>query len=446
MEQNQTKQFEDYAISAVPLDKRKSTFNISITSCAWIISLSTIFTGGALVGGLSFREAVLAAVFGMLILAVLGFFQGYMGAKYGVSTTMLTRQAFGRYGANIFGILLALTMGIGWFGWQVSFFGMTIAETFPDQWFAEPKVAMVWGGILMMLTAFLGYRGLAAISMIAVPLVGILSIWGLIAAVNYMGSWEALFQSEASSSGSMTIFTGITMVVGNAVAGTVVFADVTRYGKTAYKGGFGSSIGYFFGGVFSVVAGASMAVAAQVPVIGSTPNIPAAMAQLGMGFFAFLILVFAQWTTNDNNLYTGALGLSNVVRLPKYILVVILGGLGLVIALIGIQDYFVPFLNALGTYVPPIAGIMIADHWIVRKYILKQPYQFGEGTTYAKFNVASIVSVIIGGFVSSKLTFGIASINAVIIGFVFYIVVAYLLKKLNISFQIGEKIEENSGF
>jgi len=436
---------DDYSISSVPENKRKSTVNVSITSCAWVISLSTIFTGGALVSGMSFQHAVLAAVFGMLILAVLGFFQGWMGAKYGVSTTMLTRQAFGRYGANLFGILLAFTMGIGWFGWQIAFFGMTVAEMFPNQWFAEPKVAMLWGGILMMLTAFIGYRGLAALSMIAVPLVTILSVWGLIQAVNYLGSWDALFSSNPTGD-PITLFSGITIVVGNAAAGAVVFADVTRYGKTAAKGGFGASIGYFLGGVFCVVAGAAMAVAAQLPAVGSTPNIPAAMSQIGLGFFAFLILVFAQWTTNDNNLYTGSLALRNVINVPKSIIVIVLGGLGLIIALIGIQDYFVPFLNALGTYVPPIAGIMIADHWIVKPKILNKGYQFGEGTRYVKWNIAAIVATVLAGIIGSKLTFGITAINSIVIGFLLYIGLAYLLHKLNIKFEIGEVVEETNGF
>jgi len=436
---------EDYSITSVPKEKRKNTFNISITSCAWIISLSTIFTGGALVSGMSFKNAVLAAVFGMLILAILGFFQGWMGAKYGVSTTMLTRQVFGRYGANLFGVLLALTMGIGWFGYQIAFFGMTIAEMFPEQWFAEPKVAMLWGGILMILTAFIGYRGLAALSMVAVPLVTFLSIWGLVQAVNYLGSWDALFSSTPTGE-PMTIFSGITIVAGNAAAGAIVFADVTRYGKTAAKGGFGASIGYFLGGFFSVIAGAAMAVAAQLPTIGSTPNIPAAMSQIGLGFFAFLILVFAQWTTNDNNLYTGSLGLRNVVNIPKTVIVVTLGLIGLAIAIIGIQDYFVPFLNALGTYVPPIAGIMIADHWIVKPKILKKAYQFGEGTEYAKWNIAALSSTVVAGFIGSLVTFGIAAINSIVIGFILYIGVAYILKKLNISFEIGKIIEKPNGF
>ncbi|MEK3936619.1 cytosine permease [Sporosarcina sp. FSL W7-1349] len=438
-------QTDDFAITSVPAAHRKSPINIAVTSCAWVISLSTIVTGGALISGLNFQNAVFAAVFGMLILAIYGFFQGAMGAKYGISTTVLARQAFGRHGASLFGILLAVTMGIGWFGWQVAFFGTTINEMFPNHWLTEPEVAVVWGGILMMLTAFIGYRGLAALSFIALPLMVILSIWGVISAVNYSGSWANLLVYEPAGN-PMTIFAGITIVVGNAALGAVVFPDVTRYAKTAVSGGVSASVGYFFGGVFCIIAGAAMAIAAQVPDIGSTPNIPAAMSKLGLGFFAFLILIFAQWTTNDNNLYTGSLGLRNVVKVPKKVLVVTMGTIGIIIALMGIQDMFVPFLSFLGLYVPPIAGVMIADHWIVAPKIRKKEYSFGPGATYSGLNVAAIVSVIIGGFAASKLAFGIGSINATVLAFLLYIVLAFILNKLNVRYEFGKVEEESSGF
>ncbi len=167
---------------------------------------------------------------------------------------------------------------------------------------------------------------------------------------------------------------------------------------------------------------------------------------MDLDFFAFLILVFAQWTTNDNNLYTGSLGLRNVVNLSKTVIVIVLGVLGLGIALIGIQDYFVPFLNALGTYVPPIAGVMIADHWIVKPKILHKSYQFGEGTKYAKWNVAAIIATVVAGIIGSRLMFGITAINSIVIGFVLYVIIAYLLTKWNIQFEIGEKSEESNGF
>jgi cytosine permease len=437
-------QLEDYAISPVPIDQRRSTWNVAVTSCAWVISLSTIFTGGALVSGLSFANAIIASFFGMLILGVYGYFQGWMGARYGVATTVLARHAFGRYGSSLLGSLLALTLGVGWFAYQISFFGLTLSQMFPGYWFAEPKVAMVWGGILMMLTAFVGYRGLSALSMIAVPLVAILSVWGIIKAVQHSGSWGALFHTQPTGD-PITVFAGITLVVGNAAAGAVIFPDITRFGKSAGRGALGASLGYFFGGLFCTIAGAAMAVAAQVPDVGSTPNIPAAMSKIGLGFFAFLILVFAQWTTNDNNLYSGALGLRNVVRLPKPFIVVILGVLSLIIALIGLQNLFVPFLNFLGSYVPPFAGVMIADHWVVSR-IQKRAYRFGADTVYAKWNVLSIVMIVVGGWVGSHLGFGISSINSTVIAFVGYIVLASLFQWLNWPFEIGKKTEEASGF
>ncbi|MFL0365845.1 cytosine permease [Pseudobacillus sp. 179-B 2D1 NHS] len=438
-------QTDDFAVTSVPAEQRKSSVNIAITSCAWIISLSTIVTGGALIQGLNFKNAIFAAIFGMLILAVYGFFQGVMGAKYGISTTVLARQAFGRYGASLFGIVLALTLGVGWFGWQVAFFGTTISEMFPNVWLAQPEVAIVWGGILMMCTAFIGYRGLAALSFIAVPLVVILSIWGIVSAVNYSGSWHALLSFEPAGD-PMTVFAGITIVVGNAALGAVVFPDVTRYAKSAASGGISASVGYFLGGVFCIIAGAAMAIAAQVPDIGSTPNIPAAMSKLGLGFFAFLILIFAQWTTNDNNLYTGSLGLRNVVKIPKKVLVICMGVIGILIALMGIQDMFVPFLSFLGLYVPPIAGVMIADHWIVGPKIRNKKYEFGPGSAYSGLNIAAIVSVVIGGFVTSKLSFGIGPINSTLLAFLIYIVLTFILNKLNLRYELGEVKEESSGF
>lgn len=42
--------------------------------------------------------------------------------------------------------------------------------------------------------------------------------------------------------------------------------------------------------------------------------------------------------------------------------------------------------------------------------------------------------------------FGITAINSIVIGFVLYVIIAYLLTKWNIQFEIGEKSEESNGF
>lgn len=54
-----------------------------------------------------------------------------------------------------------------------------------------------------------------------------------------------------------------------------------------------------------------------------------------------------------------------------------MGVIGIIIALLGVQNMFVPFLTFLGLYVPPIAGVMIADHWITAPVIKKNNINSG---------------------------------------------------------------------
>ena len=171
----------DYATSAVPEDQRKSGINLFSTTAGWIICLSTMFTGGTLITGLSFSRSMVAAVLGMLILTLFAAPLAGLGGRFGVSTTMLTRYALGKTGSNIFGIVNALLLGIGWFAWQAAFFGLTLSELLPNTFLVNPIVGALIGGVLMTLTAMYGYNGIAVLSFIAVPLIIILSLFGSIA-------------------------------------------------------------------------------------------------------------------------------------------------------------------------------------------------------------------------------------------------------------------------
>jgi len=65
---------------------------------------------------------------------------------------------------------LVLTM-LGWFSVQVGFFGLTVHIMFPNGGFVTSiRFAAFWGGILMMLTAYYGYKGLSILSKIAYQL------------------------------------------------------------------------------------------------------------------------------------------------------------------------------------------------------------------------------------------------------------------------------------
>lgn len=349
------------ARAPIPREERRSALGLGATTAAWIITMSTLYTGGVLARGLGFGEMLAATLLGMGILWLVGLAQGWTGAARGLTTSDLAAGAFGVWGGRVFGVLIAFVLGLGWFGWQLSFFGNTVAAYWEGAWLAEPKVAMTWGAVLMTVTTVVGYRALSALSTAAVPLIVILSIWGIALAVDRAGGWSSLAASRLTGE-PIGLIAGIGLVVGNGIIGAIVFPDLARFARSGRIGGLAAASGYFVGGVFLILAGATITYA--VPDSGG--DLPGALREIGFGLAGFLILLLAQWTTNNNNLYSGSLGLDFVIGHGRTAVVIGMAVLGLAIALAGIEHYFVPLLNFLGTFFPPFAGVMIADAWVAR--------------------------------------------------------------------------------
>ena len=90
---------------------------------------------------------------------------------------MLARYPFGRKGSKIVGLVFAASM-LGWFSYQCGYFGETIHLLQPDAAWASPKVATFWGGILMMSTAIIGFKGMTLLSMHS-PLLLIMCVYSV---------------------------------------------------------------------------------------------------------------------------------------------------------------------------------------------------------------------------------------------------------------------------
>ncbi len=207
----------DNATCRVSAAEKKSTFSVSVVASGYCICMSGFFTGAAMAAGLSLRSAIIAAIIGNLILSLYGGAMGAAGAREGVATSLLARHSFGRQGSKLIGLIVALVMA-GWFSVQVGFFGSTINAMFPNAGFITSKyVAAFWGGILMMITAYYGYKGLNILSFVAVPLIAIIAVIGIVVAINHAGGWgEMLLMTPTAP---MTIGAAIVIVVGSFAGG-----------------------------------------------------------------------------------------------------------------------------------------------------------------------------------------------------------------------------------
>ena len=400
----------DYATERVPLNERKSIASVALVASGFCIAMSGLFTGAAMAAGLNVKQALIAAFMGNLILSIYGGAIGAAGAKEGLSSSRLAIYSFGSEGFKIVSLVLALTMG-GWFSVQSGFFGNTINAMFPNAGFiTQPNFAGFWGGMLMLLTAYFGYKGLDALSKVAVPAILILGTYGAFAAMKSAGGLAGTL--AIIPHGETTISAGIVMVVGSFAAGASAQADITRYSKDAKAAWIATIVGYMAANTFIIMAGYLTTLSTGIG------DLPKAMLQLGLGLPALLVLILAQWTTNDNNLYTSSLGLANIFKMKKSKITLAIGIIGSILGGLGVADYFTGWLNILGIGVPPMAGIIMADYYFVRK----QNYKFKDESQIPKWNLNALIAWGLGSVIGFTFEFGIASLNSLFASLIIYVI------------------------
>ena len=408
---------DDYSTERVPKDKRNSTFSIAMVASGFCISMSGMYAGAALAKGLAFKEAVLVAFIGNAILTLYGSLIGIIGTREGLSSSRLSIYSFGKKGYKIVAFVLATTMA-GWFAIQSGLFGSAFSEMFSNRNFiTSAGFASFWGGILMMFTAVIGIKGLSTLSKVAVPAISICAIIAMVIGINFIGGMD--FLVEIAPIEQWPLAKGVVIVVGSFAAGAAAQADISRYAKDSKASLYSTIIGYGLGNIFIIIAGYIIVATTQVN------NLPKAMIELGLGVPALIVLILAQWTTNDNNIYTSSLGFAQIFGGNRWRYAIIVGVLGSILGAFGIAAHFTDFLNFLGIGIPPMAGVIIADY-----YLLKEKSFDIDISSLNNYNWTAIISWIIGGISGYIIEWGIPSFNSLAISFIVYIILNYKSLKM----------------
>lgn len=109
---------DDYALTRVPDGARYSWWSVAVQRFGQVSALSQFLLGATLGFGMTSWDAFLALTLGAVILEIVAIFVGIIGAREGLSTSMLARwTGFGRAGSALIGLAIAISL-IGWFGIQ----------------------------------------------------------------------------------------------------------------------------------------------------------------------------------------------------------------------------------------------------------------------------------------------------------------------------------------
>jgi len=444
--------YGDYATLTVPPWELKSTLNVFMVYMGVLAVIAAIFAGSGIATMYDLATGLVVALIGNILLAIFGGLIAYVGGKTRANTYMLLRYPLGRIGAMLGSLIISALPLIMWFAVETWLFGITINVLYPGHPLTSIAAASAWGGILMMTTAYLGYKAMAILSYITVPFWYALIVIGFFAAVDIGGGFSALWAVRPNVIAPLGV--GITYVFGLYASGCVISPDVSRYGAKEWAGSVAWGLHVVIFMTLLLFAGAAMT------LLTGSPNVVVAIAQIGLGAGALLLAILGQWTTNDNNLWSASLAWINITgKLTRRLWIIITGIIGTAIAAVwsGVYgmslDPFIAFGTFLGYFIPPVGAVLIADYYIVSKYLLKREYKFGLGTKYSIVNVPGVIAVIAGGIAGWAATTygvhlptGVGVADAIIVAFLLYLIPVIVLHKAGIKFEVGEWVERPTGF
>ncbi|WP_175821258.1 cytosine permease [Burkholderia sp. BCC0419] len=347
---------QDYSTSEVAQSATVSGWRIGLILVGVMIALPAFMMGAELSHSLGAAGAIAASFGGGVILMLIALPAAFAGARSRLSTYMLIIDAFGSVGGRVINVLLSLSL-LGWFGVIAMMFGDAMRSVAPAA--LADVTATAWatiGCVLMIATNFIGFKALDRLSALTTPLKIALLGWSSWTAIQHYGS-AAL--TATASTGSYSVATGISIVVGGIAVGSVLMPDICRYARTPRHALFACFLAFALG--FPLIL-----VLAGIPSLatGEHDLVPI-MLKLGLGLPAIAVILLAAWSTNTYNLYASTLVWSTVTTtLPRWQLALAAGLIGSAAGLFGLSGQLTQYLIVLSIGIPPIGGVYLCNYYL----------------------------------------------------------------------------------
>jgi cytosine permease len=348
----------DYPLSEVPLSARKGLLSTSAVLLGFTFFTATMWAGGTLGQAFSIGQLLWVIVGGNLLLGAYAATLAYIACKSGLNSVLMGRFCFGEKGSKLSDFILGFTQ-IGWYAWGTATIALVLVRTTGMPEGLEIPL-MVLFGFGFCVTAMVGYKGMDWLSRFAVPammLFILISLFtGLVDARGFAGL------SQQTPTESMSVAAAITVIIGTFISGGTQATNWSRFAKTPKIAVIATLAAFFVGNGLMVLTGA------LGTMIYQQADIVDVLIAQGFVTIAVLMLFLNIWTTQDNTIYNFAVAGCNLLRTEKRRLVTVGGAaIGTVLAVGGMYNLLIPFLVLLGTFIPPMGGVIMADFWLKHK-------------------------------------------------------------------------------
>ena len=331
------------------------------------IGLMVLQTGALLAPGLGLSGSLLAILLGTAVGVVLLAAVGVIGSDTGLSSMAALRLSLGQYGASLPALLNLLQL-VGWGAFEIIVM-RDAASLLGARAFSEASLLanpMLWTLVFGTLATLLAVSGPLTFVRKVLRKWG---IWLLLAACLWL-TWNLFAKADLGAlwakagDGSMAFAVGFDIAIAMPLSWLPLIADYSRFGRAA-RGVFGGTVlGFFVGNFWLMSLGVAYTLAFAPS--GETNALLLALAGAGLGIPLLLILL----DESENafaDIHSAAVSTGLLVRLKVEHLALAIGVICTLIACFAPLAQYQNFLLLIGSVFAPLFGVVLVDHFILRK-------------------------------------------------------------------------------
>ena len=415
----------NHDLAPVPVARRNwTTYNFA---ALWISMAHCIPTymlaSGLMAQGMNWQQALFTILLGNTIVLVPILLNSHPGTKYGIPFPVFARAAYGTAGSNLPALMRAL-VACGWFGIQAWIGGEALQTFFATLIPAWPRMlgpgilghtTTEWISFLLFwgLNIWIIYRGMDLLRKVenwAAPYVLIVTAMLVAWAINAAHGLGPLI-SHPGKFTTMAEFwpvfwPSLTAMIGFWATLSLNMPDFTRFGRSQKEQVVGQTVAlpttmFVFAAMGVLITSASGIIYGEaiwdpIKLVGKFTN------PLVVGFAMFSVVVATLAVNIAANVVSPANDFANA--LPRY---VSFKTGGLITGIIGIlmqpwrlladpKGYIFTWLVGYSGGLGSIAGVLIADYWIVRKQRLDLADLYLPEGRYGAWNPSAVLATLAG--------------------------------------------------